>query len=108
PAPAPAPAGGTTPQANASTPANTPTPTQVNANPVRAEDGFYYVVTDYENEARLETVRQVVPDAYIRRFKTGVKIQMGALGDAESAKLLAEELRAEGIAVQFDTPSPGE
>lgn len=108
PSPAPAPTPAPTPAGGTVAPANTPTPTQVNTNPVQAEDGFYYVVTDYQNEANFETVRQVVPDAYIREFKTGVKIQMGALGDAESAKMLAEELRAAGIAVQYDTPKPGQ
>ncbi|MGC9526198.1 MAG: hypothetical protein ACP5D7_11745 [Limnospira sp.] len=97
PAPAPAPA--------------TPTPTpgggsaaQPTGEPVRAEDGFYYVVTDYQDEAGLEAAREVVPDAYVREFETGVKIQFGALGDAASAKRLAEELRVQGISVQYDRP----
>ncbi len=104
PRPAPAPA-----------PAPTPTPqppggaaTRPNANPVRANDGLYYVVISYTDERSLQRAREVVPDAYVREFQTGVKVQMGALDNADAAKRLAEELRVQGISVQYDTPSRGE
>ena len=72
--------------------------------PVEAEDGYYYVVIDYENDASLDKARTAVPDAYVRKFKTGTKVQMGALEDAATARKLAEQLRVQGIAVQFDIP----
>ena len=79
-----------------------------NTNPVEANDGLYYVVTNYTDERSLEKAREVVPDAYVREFKTGVKVQMGALDNPEAAKRLAEELRVQGISVQYDTPRTGE
>lgn len=72
--------------------------------PIRATDGFYYVVTDYTNEKALQQARTAVPDAYVRNFSKGVKIQMGALNDAASAERLAKELQAKGVKPQYYQP----
>ncbi len=72
--------------------------------PTRAADGFYYVVTDYTNEKSLQQARTAVPDAYVRNFSKGVKIQMGALNDAASAERLAKELQAKGVKPQYYQP----
>jgi hypothetical protein len=69
--------------------------------PVKAQDGYYYVVLDYSNEESLERVRTVVPDAYVREFPNGVKIQMGALLDAKSAEQLVRELKEKGISAKY-------
>ncbi|MEG5163928.1 SPOR domain-containing protein [Microcoleus sp. AT3-A2] len=72
--------------------------------PARAADGFYYVVTDYTDEKSLQQARTVVPDAYVRNFSKGVKIQMGALSDAASAERLAKELQEKGMKPQYYQP----
>ncbi|MEG3840621.1 SPOR domain-containing protein [Microcoleus sp. herbarium14] len=72
--------------------------------PARAADGFYYVVTDYTNEKSLQQARTAVPDAYVRNFSKGVKIQMGALNDAASAERLVKELQAKGVKPQYYQP----
>ncbi|MEG4235118.1 hypothetical protein QUA40_23875 [Microcoleus sp. Pol11C3] len=72
--------------------------------PARAADGFYYVVTDYTDEKSLKQARTAVPDAYVRNFSKGVKIQMGALNDAASAELLVKELQAKGVKPQYYQP----
>lgn len=72
--------------------------------PTRAADGFYYVVTDYTDEKALQQARTAVPDAYVRNFSKGVKIQMGALNDAASAERLAKELQAKGVKPQYYQP----
>ncbi|MDP8933213.1 MAG: hypothetical protein M3N42_03465 [Cyanobacteriota bacterium] len=72
--------------------------------PARAADGFYYVVTDYTDEKSLQQARTAVPDAYVRNFSKGVKIQMGALNDAASAELLVKELQAKGVKSQYYQP----
>ena len=72
--------------------------------PIRANDGFYYVVTDYTNEKALQQARTAVPDAYVRNFSKGVKIQMGALNDAASAERLAKELQTKGVKPQYYQP----
>ncbi|MDY7023646.1 MAG: SPOR domain-containing protein, partial [Cyanobacteriota bacterium] len=96
-------------------PAQTVTPkpasgaaTKPKTNPVQAPDGLYYVVTTYTNPQSLEKARTVVADAYVRDFKTGKKVQLGALDNPEAAKRLAEQLRVQGISVQFDAPKTGE
>ncbi|WP_341739024.1 hypothetical protein [Microcoleus sp. CAWBG640] len=72
--------------------------------PARASDGFYYVVVDYTDAKSLEQARIAVPDAYVRKFSKGVKIQMGALNDAASAQLLVKELQAKGVKPQYYQP----
>jgi hypothetical protein len=92
-------------------PVQTPTPqppggaaTRSPAQPVEAEDGYYYVVIDYQNDGSLEQAQAAIPDAYVREFKTGTKVQMGALEDAATARKLAEQLRVQGLTVEFDVP----
>ncbi|MEG4278545.1 hypothetical protein QUA62_13850 [Microcoleus sp. MON1_C1] len=72
--------------------------------PARAADGFYYVVTDYTDEKSLQQARKAVPDAYVRNFSKGVKIQMGALNDAASAERLVKELQEKGVKPQYYQP----
>ncbi|MEG4501544.1 SPOR domain-containing protein [Microcoleus sp. F10-C6] len=72
--------------------------------PARAADGFYYVVTDYTGEKSLQQARTAVPDAYVRNFSKGVKIQMGALNDPASAERLAKELQEKGVKPQYYQP----
>jgi hypothetical protein len=80
------------------------TPTATLGRPARAADGFYYVVTDYTDENSLQQARTAVPDAYVRNFSKGVKIQLGALNDAASAELLVKELQAKGVKPQYYQP----
>ncbi|WP_242721905.1 SPOR domain-containing protein [Microcoleus vaginatus] len=72
--------------------------------PTRAADGFYYVVTDYTDEKSLQQARTAVPDAYVRNFSKGVKIQMGALNDPASAERLVKELQEKGVKPQYYQP----
>lgn len=72
--------------------------------PARAADGFYYVVTDYTDEKSLQQARTAVPDAYVRNFSKGVKIQMGALNDPASAERLVKELQEKGVKPQYYQP----
>jgi hypothetical protein len=92
-------------------PVQTPTPqppggaaTRSQSQPVEAEDGYYYVVINYQNDGSLEQAQAAIPDAYVREFETGTKVQMGALEDAATARKLAEQLRVQGLTVEFDVP----
>ncbi|NJK36377.1 MAG: SPOR domain-containing protein [Oscillatoriales cyanobacterium SM2_3_0] len=78
------------------------------AQPVIAADGLYYVVASYGDAASLENARAMVPDAYIREFQTGTKVQLGALDSPVAAQQLANELNAQGLTPQFDVPAAGE
>ena len=103
PTPSPLAANSATPAA-ASPDVASPVPAAKLGTPKRATDGFYYVVVDYSDAKSLEQARIAVPDAYVRKFSKGVKIQMGALNDAASAELLAKELQAKGVKPQYDQP----
>jgi cell division septation protein DedD len=63
-------------------------------------------VLDYSGDRSFEQAKEVVPDAYIVEFKTGKKIQLGALTDAAGAKRLREQLQVQGIAAYYDVPKP--
>ncbi|MDF0555418.1 hypothetical protein [Kamptonema sp. UHCC 0994] len=86
-------------------PAATPKPVVSNPGiPVKAQDGYYYVVLDYSNEQSLEEARTAVTDAYVREFPNGVKIQMGALDNPRSAERLVKELQEKGVAARYYQP----
>ena len=65
---------------------------------------FFYVLIDYNNEDSLFVSRQVVPDAYVREFPIGVKIQMGAFDDNASAQTMVKYLKEQGLAAQVYQP----
>ncbi|MGL5083522.1 MAG: hypothetical protein ACRC8A_18735 [Microcoleaceae cyanobacterium] len=102
--PSPQPAAGATPPANqANQSANQP-----QTEPTRAVDGLYYVVVPYSDVSSLEKARVIVPDAYVREFKAGTQIQLGALDTQTAAQQLAKELSDRGLSPQFDIPTAGE
>jgi hypothetical protein len=103
PTPSPAQPAAASP-ATASPAAASPAAASPLGRPARAADGFYYVVTDYTDEKSLQIARTAVPDAYVRNFSKGVKIQMGALNDAASAELLVKELQEKGVKAQYYQP----
>ncbi len=65
---------------------------------------FFYVVIDYQNEDSLYLARQAVPDAYVREFPIGVKVQMAAFEDAASAQAMVQYLKEQGFAAQVYQP----
>ncbi|MEG4516239.1 MULTISPECIES: SPOR domain-containing protein [unclassified Microcoleus] len=103
PTPSPGQPAATSP-ATASPAAASPAAAAPLGRPARAADGFYYVVTDYTGEKSLQQARTAVPDAYVRNFSKGVKIQMGALNDPASAERLAKELQEKGVKPQYYQP----
>ncbi|MGK7918447.1 MAG: hypothetical protein AB4080_00340 [Trichodesmium sp.] len=79
------------------------TPISSNTNsPIQSEDGWYYVVLDYENEESLYKAQQTISDAYIRQtLNDDMKIQMGAFWEPERAKEFFQELRQAGLDVKY-------
>lgn len=106
PAPAPTlqPGGGSTAATTPTTSATVTAPKKATT-PIQSQDGYYYVVVDYKDERSFEQAREVVPDAYVADFKTGKKIQLGALGNLNDAKRLVEELQVQGIVAHYDIPT---
>ncbi|MGD1716223.1 hypothetical protein [Dapis sp. BLCC M172] len=70
-------------------------------NPIKSDDGWYYVVLDYVNEESLYKAQQIISDAYIRETSNGMKIQMGAFWEPERAKMFLQELRQEGLDAKY-------
>jgi hypothetical protein len=65
---------------------------------------FYYVLMEYKNDESLFKAREVVPDAYVREFPIGVRIQVAAFEDEASAKVMVEQMKEQGLAAQMYTP----
>lgn len=65
-------------------------------------DGLFYAVVDYDSDRTLEQVREVVPDAYLREFSQGTKIQLGTFTDQASAEAFIDELEYQGISAQIE------
>ncbi|MCL2923584.1 MAG: hypothetical protein MGF17_02880 [Trichodesmium sp. MAG_R04] len=69
--------------------------------PIKSDDGWYYVVLDYGNEESLDKARQIISDAYTRKTTNGIKIQMGAFLEPERAKMFLQKLRKEGLDAKY-------
>ncbi|MGL5510612.1 MAG: SPOR domain-containing protein, partial [Microcoleaceae cyanobacterium] len=84
---------------------NSPSPSITNSPnpiPLKSNDGFYYVVTNYVDEASWQKARGVIPDAYIRQGSDGSqKIQLGAFNDEKSARRFVQELQEKGLVGQY-------
>jgi hypothetical protein len=82
------------------TPQKLPEPTVSN----QSFPAFFYVVIDYQNEDSLYLARQAIPDAYVREFPIGVKVQMAAFEDTASAQAMVQYLKEQGFAAQVYQP----
>jgi hypothetical protein len=70
--------------------------------PLKSNDGFYYVVTKYVDEASWQQVRTIITDAYIREGSDGSRqIQLGAFNDEKSARRFVQELQEKGLVGQY-------
>ncbi len=68
------------------------------ASPTASPDsGFYYVVTDYQNEQSLIAAQKVVPEAFVWQFAHGVKIQLAAFEARDQAEQFVADLKAKGM-----------
>ncbi len=94
-----------TPAATSQTP-GTQNPQKLPEPKVSAQSfpAFFYVVIDYQNEDSLYLARQAVPDAYVREFPIGVKVQMAAFEDTASAQAMVQYLKEQGFAAQVYQP----
>jgi hypothetical protein len=59
---------------------------------------------DYQNDESLWKAREVVPDAYLREYPIGVKIQVAAFEDQASAQAMVEQMKQQGITGQIYKP----
>jgi hypothetical protein len=102
--PSPSPNNTISPSAVSATPQNSPSAqaSSPNPTPLKSNDGFYYVVINYVDEASWQKARSIIPDAYIRQGSDGSrKIQLGAFNDEKSARRFVQELQAKGLVGQY-------
>lgn len=84
----------------ASSPSPQPT-TTASPTTVPNPEGFYFVVTPYQNDRSLAQAKTAVPDAYLN----GNRIYLGALKTEAQAQQLLQELRAKGIQGEIIRPN---
>ncbi|MDX2243481.1 MAG: hypothetical protein NW224_22600 [Leptolyngbyaceae cyanobacterium bins.302] len=74
------------------------------APPATHRSSGYKVVTPYTSDKALEDYRGKVPDAYVKNYSDGAKVQFGAYQDESAAKSQVDELRKQGIPAEVYKP----
>lgn len=91
----------TTPETTAASPA---APGAAPAAPAPTGSNFY-VVTSYTGDASLNKARTLVPDAFVRNFKTGARIQLAAFDNRAQAEDQVAFLTQQGATVELVGPT---
>jgi hypothetical protein len=81
----------------------TPTPTLQNIDDPGikpSRDGFFYIITDNQDEKTFAKVREVVPDAYLSKDKKS--IYLGAFKTKEQVKKQMQLLQSKGITTKLE------
>lgn len=74
------------------------------SSPALNGDNYYYVVAGNANPEALAQLRRVVPEAYVRDFPEGPKIQVGAYDSRQPAEEIVQVLKRQGIAATIRGP----
>ena len=99
--PVPAATSPTTPANDA--PANPPTVTS--PAPAAATGSNFYVIASYTGDASLDKAREFVPDAFVRNFDAGARIQLAAFDNRAQAEDQVAFLTQQGITVELFGPT---
>ncbi|MBX2861942.1 MAG: SPOR domain-containing protein [Leptolyngbyaceae cyanobacterium MAG.088] len=65
----------------------------------------FYIIASYTGDASLSKAREFVPDAFVRNFKAGARIQMAAFNNRAQAEEQVAVLIQQGIAVELFGPT---
>lgn len=84
--------------------AEAPVSQDIEPAPGPTSSDYYYVLADYSGPNSLQQAQVAVPDAYVRQFKVGDRIQMGAFLTQADANDLANRLEDQGLAVSVYRP----
>lgn len=82
----------------------TPVPPAPNNVTASGSSSGYKVVTPYTSDRALEEARQQVPDAYVKNYPDGAKVQFGAYSDEATASAQVEALQKQGIPAEVYKP----
>lgn len=91
---------------NAPTPsAALPAPDPVPTTSAAATGSNFYVIAGYTGDASLNKARELVPDAFVRNFQAGARIQLAAFNNRAQAEEQVAFLTQQGIAVELFGPT---
>lgn len=79
-------------------------PPAIEIAPAPTKSDYYYTLVNYTDASSLAQARTVVPDAYVRKFAIGSRIQMGAFLSQRDAQRLVDQLKAQGIEASVYRP----
>ncbi|NEQ53940.1 MAG: hypothetical protein F6K11_28060 [Leptolyngbya sp. SIO3F4] len=65
----------------------------------------YYVITSYTGDASLTKARELVPDAFVRNFQAGARIQLAAFDNRAQAEDQVAALTQQGATVELFGPT---
>ena len=84
-----------------------PAPTApVSPLPTAAANGSnFYVIASYTGDASLDKARELVPDAFVRNFEAGARIQLAAFDNRAQAEDQVAFLTQQGITVELFGPT---
>ena len=86
------------------TPAPTAAPSQAAPAPAATGSNFY-VITNYTGDASLVKARELVPDAFVRSFEAGARIQLAAFDNRAQAEEQVTFLTQQGAVVELFGPT---
>ncbi|MBE9071029.1 SPOR domain-containing protein, partial [Leptolyngbya cf. ectocarpi LEGE 11479] len=73
--------------------------------PTATTGSNFYIVTNYTGDASLNKARTLVPDAFVRNFKTGARIQLAAFDNRAQAEDQVAFLTQQGATVELVGPT---
>ncbi len=79
--------------------------TTVSPSSTVATGSNYYILASYTGDASLSKAREFVPDAFVRNFEAGVRIQLAAFDNRSQAEDQVALLTQQGIAVELFGPT---
>ena len=85
-------------------PAAPANPTTVTS-PAPATGSNFYVIASYTGDASLNKARELVPDAFVRNFDAGARIQLAAFDNQAQAAEQVAFLTEQGITVELFGPT---
>ena len=95
----------TTPAETSSTPAAAPGAAPASPLPTDATGSNFYVIASYTGDDSLNKARELVPDAFVRNFKAGTRIQLAAFDNRAQAEQQVAFLTQQGIVVELFGPT---
>ena len=73
--------------------------------PAAAAGSNFYVIASYTGDDSLNKARELVPDAFVRNFQAGARIQLAAFDNQAQAEDQVAALTQQGATVELFGPT---